>query len=321
MNVSKDQVLSFYRCMIVQREFELKAYELFRSGKMPGFIHLCVGEEAVAAGVIAHLRKDDYVTSTHRGHGHALAKGIPAHEALAELLGKEGGSNGGRGGSMHLYKPEIGFLGTNGVVGAGIPIAAGAALTAKIQKTDRVAVAFLGDGAVNSGNFHEALNMAAAWDLPFIAVCENNMYATETPFTTATKNTNVSTRGPAYGIPGVQVDGDDVLAVYAKAGEAIARARRGEGPTLLECQTYRWFGHHVGDPGTSYRPKDEIEAWKARDPVAKLRQQAVDAKVANEDDFLSLDREVAKLIDDAAKFSLESPQPRHESALNHVYSV
>jgi TPP-dependent pyruvate/acetoin dehydrogenase alpha subunit len=320
MNMSKELALGLYRCMVEQREFELKAYELFRSGKMPGFIHLCVGEEAIAAGVTAHLHIDDYVTSTHRGHGHALAKGIPPHEALAELLGKEGGCNGGRGGSMHLYKPQVGFLGTNGVVGAGIPMAAGAALSAKLKGTDQVAVAFLGDGAVNSGNFHEALNMAAAWDLPFIAVCENNMYATETPFTVATKNTHVATRGTSYGIPGVEVDGDDVLAVYEKAGEAIARARRGEGPTLLECLTYRWFGHHVGDPGTSYRPKDEIAAWKARDPVAKLRQQVLEEKMAEPQEFDVIDAEVRKLIDAAADFSLESPQPNSQTVLDHVYS-
>lgn len=320
MNVTKQQVLEFYRCMLVQREFELKAYELFRSGKMPGFIHLCVGEEAIAAGVIAHLRQDDYVTSTHRGHGHALAKGIPPRQALAELLGKVSGSNGGRGGSMHLYAPAVGFLGTNGVVGAGIPIAAGAALSAKLKGGDQVAVAFLGDGAVNSGNFHEALNMAAAWDLPFIAVCENNMYATETPFTVATKNTHVHMRGPAYGMPGVEVDGDDVLAVYEKAGEAIARARRGEGPTLLECLTYRWFGHHVGDPGTSYRPKDEIAAWKARDPVAKLREQALAGKVAEAAEFEAIDADIRKVIDEAAEFSLASPQPDAGTVLEHVYS-
>jgi len=320
MNVSKQTALGLYRSMQEQREFELKAYELFRSGKMPGFIHLYVGEEAVAAGVTAHLRKDDYVTSTHRGHGHALAKGIPPREALAELMGTEGGCNGGRGGSMHLFEPAVGFLGTNGVVGAGIPIAAGAALSAKLKGSGQVAVAFLGDGAVNSGNFHEALNMAAAWNLPFVAVCENNMYATETPFKVATKNTHVATRGPAYGMPGLEVDGDDVLAVYEKAGEAIARARRGEGPTLIECLTYRWFGHHVGDPGVSYRPKEEIEAWKARDPIAKLRAQVLEAKMVDPSELDAIDMEVRKLIDEAADFSLRCPQPQAESVLEHVYS-
>ena len=303
-----------------QREFELKAYEIFRSGKMPGFIHLYVGEEAVAAGVCAHLGKGDYVTSTHRGHGHALAKGIAPRAALAELLGKVGGCNGGRGGSMHLYEPAVGFLGTNGVVAAGVPIAAGAALSAKLQGTDHVAVVFLGDGAVSNGAFHEGLNLAGVWNLPLVAVCENNMYATETPFTVATRNTHVANRGPAYGIPGVEVDGEDVLAVYEKAGEAIARARRGEGATLIECLTYRWFGHHVGDPGTGYRPKDEIAAWKARDPVAKLRSQVLDANLAVAGEFDAIDAEVRRLIDEAAEFALASPQPDAATAFDHVYS-
>jgi pyruvate dehydrogenase E1 component alpha subunit len=221
---------------------------------------------------------------------------------------------------MHLYEPAVGFLGTNGVVAAGIPIAAGAALSAKLHGTDQVAVTFLGDGAVSNGAFHEGLNLAGVWNLPLVAVCENNMYATETPFTTATKNTHVANRGPAYGIPGVEVDGEDVLAVYEKAGEAIARARRGEGPTLIECLTYRWFGHHVGDPGTSYRPKDEIAAWKGRDPVAKLRAQVLEAKLAEPQEFDAIDAEVRKLIDEAADFSLRSPQPDAETALEHVYS-
>jgi 2-oxoisovalerate dehydrogenase E1 component len=319
MNVSKELALRLYRSMQEQREFELKAYEIFRSGKMPGFIHLYVGEEAVAAGVCAHLRKDDYVTSTHRGHGHALAKGIAPRHAMAELLGKVGGCNGGRGGSMHLYEPEVGFLGTNGVVAAGVPIAAGAALSAKLHGTDQVAVAFLGDGAVSNGAFHEGINLAGVWKLPMVAVCENNMYATETPFTAATKNTHVANRGPAYGIPGVEVDGENVLAVYEKAGEAIARARRGEGATLIECLTYRWFGHHVGDAGTGYRPKDEIAAWKARDPVAKLRTQALEAKLAEPQEFDAIDAEVRKLIDEAADFALRSPQPDAETVLDHVY--
>ncbi len=319
MNVSKELALRLYRSMQEQREFELKAYEIFRSGKMPGFIHLYVGEEAVAAGVCAHLRKDDYVTSTHRGHGHALAKGIAPRHAMAELLGKVGGCNGGRGGSMHLYEPEVGFLGTNGVVAAGVPIAAGAALSAKLHGTDQVAVAFLGDGAVSNGAFHEGINLAGVWNLPMVAVCENNKYATETPFTAATKNTHVANRGPAYGIPGVEVDGEDVLAVYEKAGEAIARARRGEGATLIECLTYRWFGHHVGDAGTGYRPKDEIAAWKARDPVAKLRTQALEAKLAEPQEFDAIDAEVRKLIDEAADFALRSPQPDAETVLDHVY--
>lgn len=320
VEISKDLVLSLYRTMSEMREFELKAYEIFRSGRMPGFIHLYVGEEAVAAGVIARLGKDDFVTSTHRGHGHALAKGITAREALAELMGTVGGCCGGRGGSMHLYKPEVGFLGTNGVVAPGIPMAAGAALSAKLRGSGQVTVCFFGDGAVNNGAFHEGLNMAATWDLPVVYVCENNLYATEMPFAKATKNTNVASRAQAYGIPGVQLDGNDVLAVYEKAGEAIDRARKGEGPTLLECLTYRWFGHHVGDAGTSYRSKEEIAAWKARDPMHKLRAEAVASKLAGEKEFEAIDAEIHHLIEEAAAFALSSPQPGTETALDHVFS-
>ena len=197
MNLSKELALSLYRTMVELREFELKAYEVFRSGKMPGFIHLYVGEEAVATGVMAHLKKDDYVTSTHRGHGHALAKGISARAVMAELLGVEGGCCGGRGGSMHLYEPAVGFLGTNGVVAPGIPMATGAALSAKLRKGGQVAVCF-GDGAVNNGAFHEGINLAATWNLPVVYVCENNMYATEMPFAKATKNTHVASRGARF---------------------------------------------------------------------------------------------------------------------------
>ncbi len=318
MDLSKPLALSLYRTMVELREFELKANELFRSGRMPGFIHLYVGEEAVATGVIAHLRRDDYVTSTHRGHGHALAKGISAREVMAELLGVVGGCCGGRGGSMHLYEPAVGFLGTNGVVAPGVPMAAGAALSAKLRKSGQVAVCFFGDGAVNNGAFHEGINLAAAWELPVVYVCENNMYATEMPFAKATKNVNVASRAAAYSMPGVQVDGNDVMAVYEKAGEAIERARQGKGPTLLECLTYRFFGHHVGDPGTTYRSKEEIDSWKSRDPILKLREQAVKGSLVEKSEFDAVDMEVRATIDDAAAFALSSPQPGVETALDYV---
>jgi TPP-dependent pyruvate/acetoin dehydrogenase alpha subunit len=320
VSISKELVTSLYRTMAEIREFELKGYEIFRSGKMPGFIHLYVGEEAVAAGVCSNLHKDDYVTSTHRGHGHALAKGISPKAAMAELLGAADGCCGGRGGSMHLYDPSVGFLGTNGVVEPGIPIAAGAALMGKLRGKGQVAVSFFGDGAVNSGSFHEGLNMACEWDLPVVFVCENNMYATEMPFAKATKNTNVASRAAAYGMKGVQVDGVNVLAVYEMAKEAVERARQGKGPTLLECLTYRWFGHHVGDPGTSYRPKEEIAAWKARDPMQKLRDQAVASKWAEAKDFDAIDADVRQIIDEAAAFALASLQPSVETALDHVFA-
>jgi TPP-dependent pyruvate/acetoin dehydrogenase alpha subunit len=316
---SKQLALSLYRRMLEIREFEMKAREIFRSGKMPGFIHLYIGEEAVAAGVCAQLNTDDYVASTHRGHGHALAKGISARAVMAELMGAVDGCSGGRGGTMHLYDPSVGFLGSNGVVPPGILIAAGAALSSKIMGSHRVAVSFFGDGAVNNGAFHEGLNLAATWNLPVLFVCENNLYATEMPFDRATKNTDVASRAAAYSMPGIQVDGNNVLEVYEKTGEAVERARCGEGPTLIECLTYRWHGHHDGDPGTAYRSKEQIAQWKANDPIARLRQQAISASWATADDFKKIDREVNKTIQDCAEFALASPQPATSTALDHVF--
>jgi len=306
--------------MVVIREFELKAREIFRSGRMPGFIHVYVGQEAVAVGVCAQLRTDDYVASTHRGHGHALAKGISARSVMAELMGAVGGCSGGRGGTMHLYDPSVGFLGSNGVVPPGILIAAGAALSAKLRGSDQVAVAFFGDGAVNNGAFHEGLNLAATWNLPVVFVCENNLYATEMPFDEATKNTSVASRAAAYKIPGIVVDGNDVLDVCAKAGEAVERARRGEGPTLLECLTYRWFGHHEGEPGTSYRTKEEIASWKERDPMLRLREKAMATSWASAAEFEEIGCEVNRVIEDAAVYAIKSAQPSVSTAFDHVFS-
>lgn len=321
MRFSKETVLSLYRDMTQIREFELKARDIFRSGRMPGFIHVYVGEEAVAVGICARLRTNDYVASTHRGHGHALAKGIPARSVMAELMGAADGCSGGRGGTMHLYDPEVGFLGSNGVVPPGILIAAGAALSAKIRGTDQVAVAFFGDGAVNNGAFHEGLNLAATWNLPVIFVCENNLYATETPFELVTKNTSVASRAAAYKIPGITVDGNDVLEVYVEAGEAVERARRGEGPTLLECLTYRWFGHHEGDPGTSYRAKDEVDSWRKNDPILKLREQAISESWATAAELDKIDDEIHQVVEDATAHAIKSPQPDISTALDQVFST
>lgn len=312
-------VLSLYRTMVLIREFELKAREVFRTGRMPGFIHVYIGEEAVAAGVCAQLRRDDYVASTHRGHGHALAKGVSPRAAMAELLGAIAGCSGGRGGTMHLYDPDCGFLGSNGVVPPGILIASGAALSAKLRGTDQVAVSFFGDGGSNNGAFHEGINMAATWNLPVVFVCENNMYATEMPFHQATKNINVASRAAAYNIPGVQVDGNNVLEVLHEAGRAIERARQGDGPTLIECLTYRWYGHHEGDPGTSYRDKEEIATWKARDPVKRLKSEAIENGIAKQEDFAAIDNEISDVLEDAAQFALRSPLESTETALRHVF--
>lgn len=275
LHISEDLILDLYRSMVRIRLFELKLQEVYRSGVMPGFIHLYVGEEAVAAGVCTSLKQDDYVTSTHRGHGHAIAKGIPMGPAFAEIWGKPNGCNGGRGGSMHIYDPIWGFLGTNGIVGASVPLGAGAALAAQLRGSTQVAVSFFGDGAVNNCAFHEGVNMAAIWKLPVVFVCENNLYATETPFAKVTLNTDVASRGAAYGIPGISVDGNDVLTVYETAADAIQRARSGRGPTLIECRTYRPLGHFEGDPGVGYRTRDEIAEWKKRDPINRIRERAL----------------------------------------------
>ena len=281
MESKKDLVIQLYSLMARIHLFELKLTEVSRLGVMPGFFHLCIGEEAVPAGVCANLNRDDYVTSTHRGHGHAIAKGVPLGPLFAEIWGKTNGTNKGRGGSMHIYAPEYGFLGSNGIVAAGIPQAAGAALTAHLAGTKQVAVSFFGDGATNNSAFHEGISLAAAWNLPVLFVCENNMYATETPYAKVTRNTEVAKRAVGYGIPGVAVDGNDVLAVYETARNAVEGARAGAGPTLIECKTYRTVGHSAGDPGTSYRAKEEIEAWKKRSPLGMVKQRAVEESLAN----------------------------------------
>jgi len=312
-------LLDLFRTMIHLREFELKVQDLYRRGMLPGFVHLYVGEEAVAAGVCAHLGNHDLVYSTHRGHGHALAKGVPGRDVLAELWGRTTGSSGGRGGSMHMYAPEYGFMGTNGIVGAGIPLATGAGLSAKLRKSGQVAVTFFGDGAVNSGSFHEGLNFGAIWNLPVIYVCENNLYATEMAFRRATKNTSVVSRAAAYKMPGVEVDGNDVVAVYDAAREAIDRARSGEGPTLIEAKTYRYVGHHEGDPGTDYRTRDEVEEWKSRDPIKVLREKLLNSQMATPDSLREIEEGVQCWLEDAVQFAKEGLEPSPSTVLDHVF--
>jgi TPP-dependent pyruvate/acetoin dehydrogenase alpha subunit len=315
-----DLLLHLYRSMYEMRAFELRLQQVYRSGVMPGFIHLYVGEEAVAAGVCAHLRTEDYVTSTHRGHGHAIAKGLPMREVFAEIWGKLTGCNGGRGGSMHIYDPDHGFLGTNGIVGAGIPIASGAATAAMLRGSDQVTVSFFGDGAVNNCAFHEGLNFAGAWQLPVVFVCENNLYATETPFIKVTRNPNVANRGAAYGVPGIEVDGNDVLSVYRAAKEAVTRAREKGGPTLIECKTYRPLGHFEGDPGIGYRTKEEIASWKARDPIQRLQTHLIDGALTTAWELKRIEQEVDAQVTDAYKFAKNSPDAEASTVTNFVYA-
>lgn len=308
--------LDLYRGMLQLRDFELKVQELYRAGMLPGFVHLYVGEEAVAVGVCASLEKDDLIYSTHRGHGHALAKGVPGREVMAELWGKRTGCSGGRGGSMHMFAPDYGFMGTNGIVGGGIPLAAGAALAAQLRESGQVVVSFFGDGAVNSGSFHESVNLAAVWNLPVVFACENNLYATEMAFRRATKNTSVASRGAAYHIPALEVDGSDVHATFRAGREAIDRARSGDGPTLIEFKTYRFLGHHEGDPGTEYRTKDEVESWKHRCPIKTLRNKLLTADMASEREFQQIQTETDAWLEDAVQFSKASSNPDASTVLD-----
>jgi pyruvate dehydrogenase E1 component alpha subunit len=312
-------LLALYRKMLELREFELKVQELYRRGMLPGFVHLYVGEEAVGTGVCSNLKPEDLIYSTHRGHGHALAKGVPGRDVFAELWGKSTGSSGGRGGSMHLYAPEYGFMGTNGIVGAGIPLATGSALSAQLRKSGQLVVAFFGDGAANSGSFHEGLNFGAVWNLPVVYVCENNLYATEMAFRRATKNTSVASRAAAYKMPGVEVDGNDVIAVYAAAKEAVERARADGGPTLIEAKTYRFVGHHEGDPGTAYRTREEVEEWKSRCPIQRLRQTLLSTEGVTEKDLEQIHQDVHGWLEDAVQYGKQSPEPLPASVLDHVF--
>jgi 2-oxoisovalerate dehydrogenase E1 component len=293
---------------------------MHQRGLVHGACHTYVGQEAIAVGVCAHLRNDDAIFSTHRGHGHALAKGVTPRALIAELFGRADGCSQGRGGSMHLFAPEVGMMGTSGIVGPCILQAAGAGYSFKLLGSDRVGVAFFGDGASNNGAFHEGLNLAAIWDLPALFVCENNMYATEVPFAYAARNTDVAQRAAGYGIPGVAVDGNDVLAVYEVAGAALRRARSGGGPTLIECKTYRTRPHSEGMRNGSYRTLEEIESWKARDPIRLLHTTLVDEDLASADELAAIDAEVQALIADAYEFAKNSPYPDGATASEHIYS-
>jgi TPP-dependent pyruvate/acetoin dehydrogenase alpha subunit len=318
--LSKDLVLHLYREMLNIRRTEEQLAKSYAAGNIPGACHTYIGQEAVAVGVCAVMSHEDVVFSTHRGHGHALAKGVAPREMIAELFGKATGVSRGRGGSMHLFAPEVGLMGTTGIVGPGILQATGAGYSFRLLKNGRVSVTFFGDGAVNNGAFHEGVNMAAIWNLPVLYICENNLYATEVAFENATRNTNVAERARSYGIPGVQVDGNDVIAIYEAAKTASERARRGEGPTLIEARTYRTRPHAEGMRDGGYRTAEEIADWKARDPLTVLRTRAVSQGIATEDEFESIEEEIRAVVADALKFAVESPFPGPETATLFIYS-
>jgi TPP-dependent pyruvate/acetoin dehydrogenase alpha subunit len=307
-----DTTERLYRTMVAIRGFELLSERLLKRGELTGNVHLSIGQEAVAAGVCDVLRRDDHITTTHRGHGHCLAKGGEPERMYAELLGRATGYCGGKAGSMHIADPATGNLGATAIVGGGIAMAAGAALSAQVRGTDAVAVAFFGEGAVAEGSFHEALNLAAVWELPLVLVCENNGYAELTPVAVHLR-AKVHELATPHGIPGMQVDGNDALAVRAAADAAVTRARAGDGPTLLECATYRWSGHYVGDP-ERYRSKEEVAAWRERDPLPRLAAVLGDPRAAE------IDAEVDAELQAAAERALAAPVTSPEALLEHVWS-
>jgi len=313
---SKEKFLELYRKLMVIRRFEERVDELFRAGKVTGAVHTSVGQEAVAVGVAEALEKDDLAIATHRGHGHCLMRGAEMKPMMAELFGRATGLCQGKGGSMHIVDVKKGMLGAMGIVGAGMPIAAGVGLAIKMQKTGQVCAVFFGDNASNGGPFHEALNVSSLWKLPVIFVCENNLYGISVSVKKTTSVQDIAVRGQGYGIPGVVVDGMDVLAVYEVAKEAVHRARNGQGPTLLECKTYRFLGHSRGDPPYGpYRTKEELDSWKKRDPRLLLIKQG---KLSN-GEVEQIDREVAEGVEEAVRYAEESPLPDVQIALQHIY--
>ena len=318
---SDDALRDMHRRMVRIRVFETEAGRLAEAGKIPGALHLYVGEEAVAAGVMAHLSDADWITSTHRGHGHLIAKGGAFDRMFAELFGRATGYCRGKGGSMHISNMELGMLGANGIVGAGPPIAVGAAFANKYRKTDRVAVSFFGDGASNEGAFHEAANMAALYKLPVIFVCENNGYGEYTPQAEHQAIVDVADRAAGYGMPGVVVDGMDAAAVYEAAGAAIGRARQGEGPTLLECKTYRFFDHvGVRGMGLSYRTDEELKEWQKRDPIHQFEARLAEGGVLDQAQAAAIHEEILAEVKAGIAFAEESPPPDAATLLDDVYA-
>ncbi len=315
----REKLIEMYRKMLRIRHFEDRIYRLFLSGTMPGTIHLSQGQEAIAVGVCANLSKDDIITGTHRSHGEALAKGVSMKSLMAELFARSNGCCKGKGGSMHVGDIDVGMLPAIAIVGGGIPVATGIALAFKMKRLDRVAVSFFGDGASNEGAFHEAINMGAIWDLPVIYVCENNLYGASTHVSKVMKLKDIANRAFSYGIPGVVVDGNDVVAVYEVARKAIDRARKGEGPTLIECKTYHIGGHSRSDP-RQYRDKEEEKRWLAKDPIPRMKKKLIATNILSSEKSENIEAAIEKEIDEAIKFAQSSPSPKPEDALRDVFA-
>ena len=319
MKATKKEKIDLYRLMYKIRAFEEQSFISFNKGLTHGVLHLYVGEEAIAAGCIYDLRRDDYIASTHRGHGHVIAKGADLKPMFAEILGKKSGYCRGWGGTMHIADMEIGILGANGVVGGGVPMAVGAAFGIKYKGNDHVVLSFFGDAALNTGAFHEAANLAAAWKVPVIFICENNLYGISVSIKKACALDRLSDRSTGYAIPGVCVDGNDVLAVREAANEAVERARKGEGPSFIECQTYRWMGHFTADDG-KYRPDEEVKYWKEeRDPIKNFAKMILDEKTVTKKNLDAIHQEVGKEIEEAFNFAVESDFDDPGNMIKGVY--
>ena len=306
--------------MVTIRGFEERAGDLYARGGMPGLVHLCSGQEAVAVGVCAALRIDDYIASHHRGHGHCIAKGARVDLMFAELLGRLPGYCKGKGGSMHIADPSTGNLGTTGIVGGGIPIATGAALSAKLRGTTQVAVCFFGDGALNQGTFFESMNLASIWKLPVIFVCENNLYGEFTASDTVTAGKHYKARGQVFSIPSEEVDGMDVLAVYHCVDEAVRKARAGKGPTFLVCNTYRFTGHHAGDQDQDYKKVKEREEWAKRDPIPHFSRWLISQDLVDQGLLSDIEAEVEQLIQKGLEFAQNAPEPGPDELMKDVYA-
>jgi pyruvate dehydrogenase E1 component alpha subunit len=320
MTLTTEKQLEMLRLMQTIRRFEERASDDYQAGAIYGVVHCYIGEEAVAVGVCAALNEDDQIISTHRGHGHCLAKGADLNRMMAELYGRRTGYCKGKGGSMHIADFDIGMLGANGIVAGGISIVTGAGLAAQLEGAGRVAVSFFGDGASNAGPFHESINIAATWKLPMLYVCENNLYAATTSAADTLALGDVAARAAGYGIPGVVVDGNDVIAVYEAAETAVNRARVGEGPTLIECKTYRWRGHTERPGQTDPRPQDEVEEWQQKDPINRLATSLIAQQLLSEEAWQKMDAEILAAVEDSVKFSLDSPFPAPETAVEDVFA-
>lgn len=321
MKKSEKELKALYKKMASIRTAEEAFQNEFYNGNVPGFLHLYLGEEAIASGICMALNKDDFITSTHRGHGHFIAKGSDLRMVAAEIMGKKTGLCEGRGGSMHMTDMENGILGTTGIVGAGFPLAVGMGLAFQKNRTEQVSVCFFGDGAVNEGTFHEAVNLSAIWNLPVIFVCENNLYAQSTPQEYHQKIKDIYKRAEGYGIAGEMVDGMDAESVWDAAEKAVERARNGEGPTFIECKTYLYSGHYVGD-AKKYRYSDEMEYYRdKRDCIKLFKEKMIASNILSKDDFIRIDNEVEKIVNEAIAFAKNSPYPAPEEVTEHVYKT